>query len=120
MIETDSIFSVTTSGLFSADIAQSEVENEDYEDFNDRIQAAPEFFQRLLGPLPQLTAGTIVAMGEYIMEGSLLTCSDGSYEPENDSACQAWVFADKEGHLLWGSAGPIDGHPAYHHPYRSA
>jgi len=55
----------------------------------------------------------------YIREGSLLTCSDGSHEPEIDFACQAWVFADSTGHILWCGFGPTDGNPSMLSSYRS-
>ena len=34
-------------------------------------------------------------------------------------ASQAWVFSDQTGRLLWGGAGPIDGHPDLITSYRT-
>jgi hypothetical protein len=87
--------------------------------FEERLSGAHQYFQRLLGPTPAITDATIEAIGVYIKEGSLLTCSDGSYEPEWDFACQAWLFSDSLGNILWSGAGPTDGNPDMLSSYRS-
>jgi hypothetical protein len=107
------------SGKYPEVAEPSTEEPESRADFNERIKSAPFFFRRLLGPITLLTQGTVEAIGEYIKAGSLLTCSDGGFNPNEGTGCQAWVFADSEGHLLWGSAGPNDGNPEQHSAYRS-
>ena len=87
--------------------------------FMESLSFANPYFQRMLGPVSGITDATIEAIGVYIQEGSLLTCSDGSHEPETDSACQAWLFSDQYGHLLWSGAGPTDGNPDMLSSYRS-
>ena len=96
----DGIFSVQVSGEMARGgepMGTSEVSDGS---FQDKLRQAHPFYLRLAGPLPSLTEGTLEAIRSYIMEGSLLTCSDGSHEPEDGSASQAWLFSDKDGHVL--------------------
>ena len=85
----------------------------------EHMARAPLYFLRLIGPIQELTEGTQHAIRTYIEDGTLLTCSDGSFDPELGTGSQAWLFADKTGHLLWSGAGPIDGNPDMVTSYRS-
>mmetsp|Transcript_16534 Transcript_16534/g.23564 ORF Transcript_16534/g.23564 Transcript_16534/m.23564 type:complete len:1161 (+) Transcript_16534:4649-8131(+) len=115
----DSLFSIRTSGTMVVQQTQNEDTETIFPSFQDRVLSSAEFFLRLIGPLPVLTDATLKAIGIYIKEGSLLTCSDGSSDPALGTACQAWVMADKDGHVLWGGVGPIDGNPEWVTSYRS-
>jgi len=116
----DEIFSIQFSGemMRASDIPESPSDL-DKSFHGQLLQRAHPFYLRLVGPLTSLTEGTLEAIRTYISEESLITCSDGSHELEDDSASQAWVFSDKDGHVLWGSAGPIDGNPDMLSSYRS-
>jgi hypothetical protein len=115
----DEIFTIQQSGA-QCKHRQTVVSSESRAlSLQDYIAKASPFFLRLIGPLPTLTEGTIEAIQTYIKEGTLLTCSDGSHEPETEMASHAWVFSDKTGHMLWGGAGPIDGNPDMLSSYRS-
>jgi hypothetical protein len=46
-----------------------------------------------------------------IQQGTLLGCSDGSYDPISQSASYGMVFGTATGPLLYGS-GPCPGHPS--------
>lgn len=86
--------------------------------FKDQLQQSSTFFQHLIGPLDSLTDATLEAIGASIQDGTLLTCSDCS--PETGLGSHAWLFADKEGHILWGGgAGLIDGNSTMVTAYRS-
>jgi len=115
----DEIFTVQTSDALLRKQDTMDTAEDSFSTFRDRLASSAEFFRRLLGPLPTLTSATLETIGFYITEGSLLTCSDGSVDPELETACQAWLMADKDGHLLWYGAGPIDGNPDTVTSYRS-
>ena len=115
----ETIFSAQSSDAFYAEPEVEEAPVALFATFQERLASSSEFFHRLLGPLPALTDATLANIGVYIEEGSLLTCSDGSTDVEQGTSCQAWVFSDKDGHVLWGGAGPIDGDPAKVTSYRS-
>jgi len=112
------VFSIQQSGAFYNGV-QPMVEPECDIPFQEKVSRADPFFHRLIGPLQILTEGTMEAIKAYIRDGTLLTCSDGSFESETGMASHAWVFSDKHGHLLWGGAGPIDGNPDMGSSYRS-
>ena len=97
----DTLFTIQISGQMGREPVTIDPSPRDlFSSLQDHIGNAPEFFSRLIGPLPSLTDAMLEAIGLYIQEGSLLTCSDGSTDPELGTSCQAWVFSDKDGHLL--------------------
>jgi len=87
-------------------------------EFIDIIEAAHQFFRRLLGPLQIPEEVTLQAIGFHMQDNSLLLCSDGSYSPIEGTATQSWIFSDTDGFVLWSGAGPIDGHPEWLSSYR--
>ena len=113
------LFTIQQSGAFHTLEKISAIEPEYDTTFQEKVSRVDPFFYRLIGPLQTLTEGTMEAIQTYIQDGTLLTCSDGSFEPETGMASHAWVFSDKQGHLLWGGAGPIDGNPEMGSSYRS-
>jgi len=115
----EDLFSIQKSGSLLQETVATEQQEALFLSFQDRLLSSADFFRRLIGPFPMLTDATMTAIGIYIKEGTLLTCSDGSMDPEQGTACQAWLFADREGHVLWQGAGPVDGNPEWVTSYRS-
>ena len=58
-------------------------------------------------------------MAAYISDGTLLSCSDGSHDPEIGKGSHGWLFSDSDGNILWSGSGPIDCHPDLLSSYRS-
>ena len=58
-------------------------------------------------------------MTTNIFQGTLLLCSDGSYDPIRRNGSQGWVIAMTEGTILWEGAAPNDGHPQLSSAYPS-
>ena len=67
------------------------------------------FLLRLIGYTSIPTVGTLEAIAAYIQDSSLLSCSDGSHDPERGKGGHGWLISDSQGHILWSGAGPIDG-----------
>ncbi len=72
----------------------------------------PEFFQRVIGPCPPLDFNTSFTITAGIELETLVTCSDGSFDPENKTGSHGWVLATTDKIILAEGSGPTDGHPA--------
>ncbi len=71
----------------------------------------PEFYQRLIGPLPGLEDQNGLEITHNIELDTLLVCSDGLHSPESHTGSHGWVIANIDKKLLFQGAGPVDGHP---------
>lgn len=80
---------------------------------------ASPYFARLIGPILPPQEADLVDIGNNIVDGTLLLCSDGSFDPWQSIGCHAWVFADILGNILLQGAGPIDGQPDQVSVYRA-
>jgi hypothetical protein len=91
-------------------------------DVDDSLHAladTPEFYQRLLGPLPTLNDSDGMVLAHQMELESLLACSDGSFFPEEHTGSHGWVLASTDQQILLQGAGPDDGHPRLMSSYRS-
>ena len=71
----------------------------------------PEFYQRMLGPLPSMADQATLSIVHGMELETLVACSDGSYDPMTKRGSHGWLFAN-EGHQdpLFQGAGPDDCH----------
>ena len=79
----------------------------------------PEFYQRLIGLTPPHTfaAGFDIATGLELE--TLVTCSDGSFDPDKKMGSHGWIISTTEKVMLAKGAGPTDGHPNRTSSYRA-
>lgn len=78
----------------------------------------PPFFQHLLSTPISETACQELAL--ELQEGTLIACSDGSHDPDNQIASHGVVFASSLlQQTLVSIAGPVDGHPKLVTSYRA-
>jgi ribonuclease HI len=79
----------------------------------------PEFYQRMIGECPPVDQN----MGHNIATGieleTLVTCSDGSFDPETKTGSHGWVLATTDKIILSEGSGPTDGHPSSLSSYRA-
>jgi hypothetical protein len=79
----------------------------------------PEFYQRLLGPLPNITDPIGLEIAHHLELETMVTCSDGSFYPDSHTGSHGWVLASADKAILLQGAGPGDGHPKLTSSYRS-
>ena len=85
--------------------------------FRQQVQSSA-YFKRLIGPIQHLKEEELLEIANRITEGSLLTCSDGSFHPHQGIGSNAWIFSTPEGEILLKGAGPIDCNPISLSSYR--
>jgi hypothetical protein len=76
----------------------------------------PEFYQRLIGPLPALPEQLQLELIHGLELETLAACSDGSVA--DGTGAHGWIFANDSTPVLQG-AGPDDRHPDHMTSYRS-
>ncbi len=91
----------------------------DLDDFLNVLVDTPEFYQRIMGPLTNISDQTGMEVAHNLELETLVTCSDGSYFPESHTGSRGWVVATTDQKLLLQGAGPGDGHPKLISSYRS-
>jgi hypothetical protein len=79
----------------------------------------PEFYQRLIGAVPPLNRTTNIKIATGIELETLVTCSDGSFDPETNRGSHGWVISDNTTTILAHGSGPADGHPRLMSSYRA-
>ncbi len=78
----------------------------------------PEFYQRLIGPHPPIDQQTGFHIATGIELETLITCSDGSFDPASGQGSHGWVVSTNDRIMLAKGAGPADGHPNLMSSYR--
>jgi hypothetical protein len=91
----------------------------DLDDSHHVYTNTPEFYQWLIGQLPNLNNHEGLAIAHQLELETLLTCGDGSFYPEAFTGSHGWVLASTEQQTLLQGAGPDDGHPSLLSSYRS-
>jgi hypothetical protein len=76
----------------------------------------PDFYQRLIGPAPDLSESIQLSLAHGMELETLMACSDGSVTKGTGS--HGWIFVSDTNPTLQG-AGPDDGHPDHMTSYRS-
>jgi hypothetical protein len=71
----------------------------------------PEFYQRIIGMEPSLEKDVGVKNATGIELETLITCSDGCFDPQTKTGSHAWVLSDTDKTILAQESGPVDGHP---------
>jgi ribonuclease HI len=79
----------------------------------------PEFYQKLIGMDPQMERDVGVQIATGIELETLITCSDGSFDPQTKKGSNGWVLSDTNKRILAQGSGPADGHPALMSSYRA-
>jgi hypothetical protein len=79
----------------------------------------PEFYQRLIGSKPPIDdhIGFKIATGMELE--TLLSCSDGSFDPLHKTGSHGWILATTDKETLAQGAGPADGNPSLMSSYRT-
>ncbi len=79
----------------------------------------PEFYQQIGGLEPpyQFTTGFDIATGLELE--TLVTCSDGSFDPELKQRSHGWIIATTDKITPAKGSGPTDGHPDCMSSYRA-
>jgi len=85
----------------------------------DFLHGTHPFYQRLLGPVQRYQHAQISQIGDDILSGQLIVCSDGSYFQQQGTGTFAWVVGNK-GNTVWiKAAGLVDYHPRLNSAYRA-
>jgi hypothetical protein len=79
----------------------------------------PEFYQRMIGECPPVDQNTGHDIATGIELETLVTCSDGSFDPESKTGSHGWVLATTDNVILSEGSGPTDGHPSSLSSYRA-
>ena len=79
----------------------------------------PEFYQRIIGASPPIDSriGGQIATG--IELETLVTCSDGSFDPATQLGSHGWIISTSDKMMLAQGAGPADGHHNLMSSYRA-
>jgi hypothetical protein len=79
----------------------------------------PEFYQRFIGQHPPIddNIGFKIATGMELE--TLVTCSDGSYDPILQTGSHGWIISTQDKDILAQGAGPTDGNPSALSSYRA-
>lgn len=56
---------------------------------------------------------------EDILSGELLACSNGFFDGKAGTGTFGWVLANKNRHIIFRNAGPVDSHPELMSSYRA-
>jgi hypothetical protein len=78
-----------------------------------------EFYQRIIGLEPPLERRMGVKIATGIELETLITCSDGSFDPQTKKGSHGWVLSDNNKRTLAQGLGPTDGHPTLMSSYRA-
>jgi hypothetical protein len=70
----------------------------------------PEFHKKILGINPPFEDRTGHNIATGIELETLVTCSNGSFEPETKFGSHGWVIATTDKTILAQGSGPTDGH----------
>jgi hypothetical protein len=67
------------------------------------------FYQRILGADPPLTSEVSVAITTYIELETLVSCSDGSFNPGSKHGSHGWIISNMDKTVLAQGTDPTDG-----------
>ena len=79
----------------------------------------PEFYQRIIGLEPPIGRELGVKIATGIELETLITCSDGSFNPQTKKGSHGWVLSDVDKSIMAQGSGPADGHPDLMSSYRA-
>jgi hypothetical protein len=79
----------------------------------------PDFCQRLIGANPLINLRTSHDLATGIELETLVTYSDGSFNPDSGKGSLGWIVSTTDQKILAKGAGPVDGHPSLMSSYRS-
>jgi len=82
------------------------------------LESSDAFYQYLLGP-PQKLAFNKAQIAVAISAGTLLACSDGSFNPRSGTGSHGWVMATPNREVLLTGAGQMSGNPRISSQYRA-
>jgi hypothetical protein len=83
------------------------------------LASTDAYYQKLLGPITAYSSFPLQQIIDYIIAGSLLVCSDGSFDGTMGTGTFGWVLA-RTGHCVrFRNAGPVDCHPDMNSSYRA-
>lgn len=119
LFDDDLLYDIPSSSAFPTTSQQSQQSIWDLDDSLHILADTSEFYQRLIGPLPQLNEHEGMTTVHQLELETLLACSDGSYYQESHTGSHGWVLASNEQTILLQGAGPDDGHPLLMSSYHS-
>lgn len=79
----------------------------------------PEFYQRIIGLEPPVDRDVGFQIATGIELETLITCSDGSFDPQTKKGSHGWVLSNTDRVTLAQGSGPADGHPTLMSSYRA-
>ncbi len=79
----------------------------------------PAFYQRLSGVQPPLDFSTGFKIATGLESETLVTCSEGSFNPKRKLGSHGWIISTTDRITLAQGAGPADGRPNAMSPYRA-
>jgi ribonuclease HI len=82
------------------------------------LEGSEAFYQYLLGPPDRLHFDT-AQIASTLTTGTLLACSDGSFNPRTGSGSHGWVMALPSKEAVLTGSGPMSGDPKLASPYRA-
>jgi hypothetical protein len=90
-----------------------------FESKDHAFKDTPEFCQRLIGTIPPIDPRTSHGIATGIELETLVTCSDGSFNPDSGKGSLGWIVSTTDQKTLAKGAGPVDSHPSLVSSYQS-